>query len=58
MGKMVRATREDRWEDVMIRFLHNFNIFTGNKQVEDRELVFKPPSACSFKTVTDSGVNI
>ena len=54
MGKMVPATWEDMGEDVMIRFLYNFNIFTGNKQVEDRELVLEPPfSAWSFELTRD-----
>ena len=54
MGKMIPAKWEDMWEDVMIRFLHNFNIFTGNKQLEDRELVLEPPfSAWSFELARD-----
>ena len=35
----------------MIRILHNFDIFLGNKQLEVRELVLEPPfSAWSFDT--------
>ena len=52
MRKMVPDTWEDMGEDVMIRFLHNFNIFTVNKQLDERELVLEPPfSAWSFKTI-------